>query len=226
MVAPRGPAANADEFRHLAVDGGLVKVIHKRLHVERVFQVGRILGNDVRHSSPGVDGPRAADLDAAGTLTAKHSAEPPRLQAAPVRAQSLDIPMKLASYKVRGRESFGVVVGEGVVDLKLRLGPRYETALDLLREDGGLDKARRPPWACERIIRSARSNGCRHCRRPRKFCALASIMRIAMPTMATRRSPSTRACSTARPIRWSAISRPSCGRTNPSNSTMKVRSRW
>jgi 2-keto-4-pentenoate hydratase/2-oxohepta-3-ene-1,7-dioic acid hydratase in catechol pathway len=50
--------------------------------------------------------------------------------------------MKLASYRVRGRESFGVVAGEGVVDLKLRLGPRYETALDLLREDGGLDKAR------------------------------------------------------------------------------------
>ncbi len=49
--------------------------------------------------------------------------------------------MKLASYRVRGRESFGVVVGEGVVDLKLRLGPHYETALDLLR-DGALDKAR------------------------------------------------------------------------------------
>ncbi|MFN3659130.1 MAG: fumarylacetoacetate hydrolase family protein [Pseudolabrys sp.] len=43
--------------------------------------------------------------------------------------------MKLASYKVRGRESFGVVVGEGVVDLKLRLSPRYESALDLLRGD-------------------------------------------------------------------------------------------
>ena len=49
--------------------------------------------------------------------------------------------MKLASYKVRGRESFGAVVGEGVVDLKLRLGPHYETALDVLR-DGALDKAR------------------------------------------------------------------------------------
>lgn len=49
--------------------------------------------------------------------------------------------MKLASYKVRGRESFGAVVGEGIVDLKLRLGPHYETALDLLR-DGALDKAR------------------------------------------------------------------------------------
>jgi 2-keto-4-pentenoate hydratase/2-oxohepta-3-ene-1,7-dioic acid hydratase in catechol pathway len=49
-------------------------------------------------------------------------------------------PMKLATYRVRGRESFGVVVGEGVVDLKLRLGPRYETALDLFRA-GALDKA-------------------------------------------------------------------------------------
>jgi len=49
--------------------------------------------------------------------------------------------MKLASYKVRGRESFGAVVGEGVVDLKLRLGPHYETALDVLRDDA-LDKAR------------------------------------------------------------------------------------
>jgi 2-keto-4-pentenoate hydratase/2-oxohepta-3-ene-1,7-dioic acid hydratase in catechol pathway len=49
--------------------------------------------------------------------------------------------MKLASYKVRGRESYGAVVGEGVVDLKLRLGPHYETALDVLRH-GALDKAR------------------------------------------------------------------------------------
>lgn len=43
--------------------------------------------------------------------------------------------MKLASYRVRGRESFGAVVGEGVVDLKLRLAPRYESVLDLLRGD-------------------------------------------------------------------------------------------
>lgn len=49
--------------------------------------------------------------------------------------------MKLASYRVRGRESFGAVVGDGVIDLKLRLGPHYETALAVLR-DGSLDKAR------------------------------------------------------------------------------------
>lgn len=54
--------------------------------------------------------------------------------------------MKLASYRVRGRESFGAVVGNGaglgVVDLKLRLGPHFASVLDLLREDGGLDSAR------------------------------------------------------------------------------------
>ena len=49
--------------------------------------------------------------------------------------------MKLASYKVRGRESFGAVVGDGVVDLKLRLGAGYDGLLDLLRA-GALVKAR------------------------------------------------------------------------------------
>jgi 2-keto-4-pentenoate hydratase/2-oxohepta-3-ene-1,7-dioic acid hydratase in catechol pathway len=49
--------------------------------------------------------------------------------------------MKLASYKVRGRESFGAVIGEGVVDLKNRLVPKYSSVLDLLRA-GGLDAAR------------------------------------------------------------------------------------
>ena len=49
--------------------------------------------------------------------------------------------MKLASFKVRGRDSFGAVVGEGVVDLKTRLAPQFASVLDLLR-GGGLDFAR------------------------------------------------------------------------------------
>ncbi len=49
--------------------------------------------------------------------------------------------MKLATYKVRGRDSFGVVAGEGVVDLKTRLAPQFTSVLELLRE-GGLDIAR------------------------------------------------------------------------------------
>jgi len=49
--------------------------------------------------------------------------------------------MKLASYMVRGRESFGAVVGEGVVDLKTRLAPKFSSVLDLLR-DNGIEAAR------------------------------------------------------------------------------------
>jgi 2-keto-4-pentenoate hydratase/2-oxohepta-3-ene-1,7-dioic acid hydratase in catechol pathway len=53
--------------------------------------------------------------------------------------------MKLASYKARGRDSFGAVVGEGagegVVDLETRLAPQFTSVLDLLRADG-LDFAR------------------------------------------------------------------------------------
>src|SRR3974390_2809781 len=59
----------------------------------------------------------------------------------PARADQPGFRMKLASFKVRGRESFGVVVGEGVVDLKTRLAPKYSSVLDLLRGDG-LDAAR------------------------------------------------------------------------------------
>ncbi|HXX06559.1 MAG TPA: fumarylacetoacetate hydrolase family protein [Pseudolabrys sp.] len=44
--------------------------------------------------------------------------------------------MKLASYMVRGRESFGAVIGEGVVDLKTRLAPKYSDIVDLLRAGG------------------------------------------------------------------------------------------
>jgi 2-keto-4-pentenoate hydratase/2-oxohepta-3-ene-1,7-dioic acid hydratase in catechol pathway len=50
--------------------------------------------------------------------------------------------MKIASYKVRGRESFGIVVGEGVIDLMPRLKPRFTSVLDLLRAEDGLAAAR------------------------------------------------------------------------------------
>lgn len=44
--------------------------------------------------------------------------------------------MKLASYKVRGRKSFGALVDDGAVDLKTRLAPKFSSLLDLLRGDG------------------------------------------------------------------------------------------
>jgi len=65
--------------------------------------------------------------------------------------------MKLATYNVRGRESFGAVVGDGVVDLGMRLKPRFADVLDLLRIEGGLDAARavirgvRPDFALDEV---------------------------------------------------------------------------
>lgn len=42
--------------------------------------------------------------------------------------------MKLASYRFRGRESYGAVIGDGIVELKSRM-PKYPTLLDVLRDD-------------------------------------------------------------------------------------------
>jgi len=40
--------------------------------------------------------------------------------------------MRLVSYDVRGRTSYGAVVGDGIVDLRMRLAPQFPTLLDLL----------------------------------------------------------------------------------------------
>jgi len=70
-------------------------------------------------------------------LIPQHNAEPLTVPCRPQQGRSrLEFPMKLASFKARGRDSFGVVVGEGVVDLKTRLAPQFTSVLDLLRADG------------------------------------------------------------------------------------------
>jgi 2-keto-4-pentenoate hydratase/2-oxohepta-3-ene-1,7-dioic acid hydratase in catechol pathway len=48
--------------------------------------------------------------------------------------------MRLASYNLRGRPSFGAVVGDGIVDLRARLS-RFATLLDVFRAQA-LDQAR------------------------------------------------------------------------------------
>jgi 2-keto-4-pentenoate hydratase/2-oxohepta-3-ene-1,7-dioic acid hydratase in catechol pathway len=49
--------------------------------------------------------------------------------------------MRLATYNARGRTGFGVVEGDGVIDLRTRLSARYATLLDVLRA-GALDEVR------------------------------------------------------------------------------------
>jgi 2-keto-4-pentenoate hydratase/2-oxohepta-3-ene-1,7-dioic acid hydratase in catechol pathway len=41
--------------------------------------------------------------------------------------------MHLATYNIRGRSSFGVAVGEGIVDLRPRLAPKFTSVIDVLR---------------------------------------------------------------------------------------------
>ncbi len=41
--------------------------------------------------------------------------------------------MHFASFNARGRTSFGIVVGDGVVDMRARLAPRFQSLLDVLR---------------------------------------------------------------------------------------------
>jgi 2-keto-4-pentenoate hydratase/2-oxohepta-3-ene-1,7-dioic acid hydratase in catechol pathway len=48
--------------------------------------------------------------------------------------------MRLASYNLRGRPSFGAVVGDGIVDLRARLS-RFATLLEVFRA-GALDEAK------------------------------------------------------------------------------------
>src|ERR1700759_175451 len=52
------------------------------------------------------------------------------------RAAPHGVRMRLATYHSRGRMSFGVVTNDGIVDLRLRLAPRFNSVLDLLRGDG------------------------------------------------------------------------------------------
>jgi 2-keto-4-pentenoate hydratase/2-oxohepta-3-ene-1,7-dioic acid hydratase in catechol pathway len=49
--------------------------------------------------------------------------------------------MRLASYIVRGRTSFGAVLGDGVVDFRVRFGSRFASLVDLMRANA-LDEAR------------------------------------------------------------------------------------
>jgi len=49
--------------------------------------------------------------------------------------------MNFASYNIRGRSSFGIVVGDGIVDLRPRFAPRYSGLIDVLRA-GVLDEVK------------------------------------------------------------------------------------
>ena len=111
--------------------------------------------------------------------------------------------MRLASYQLRGRPSFGVIAGEGIVDLRLRLS-RFATLLEVFRAQA-LGEARaaaagvRPdvPLAEVELLAAASSTGKNPLRR-------ASITPTANGITLSPSRRNIRACSFARRIRWSA----------------------
>src|ERR1700675_548290 len=61
-------------------------------------------------------------------------------QKPPAGGNKGDSDMRLASYNMRGRPSFGAVVGEGIVDLRSRIS-RFATLVDVFRAQA-LDEAK------------------------------------------------------------------------------------
>jgi 2-keto-4-pentenoate hydratase/2-oxohepta-3-ene-1,7-dioic acid hydratase in catechol pathway len=64
--------------------------------------------------------------------------------------------MRLASYITHGRTSFGAIVGDGVVDFRVRFGSRFTSLVDMMRSNA-LDEARailagvRPDFALSEV---------------------------------------------------------------------------
>ena len=121
--------------------------------------------------------------------------------------------MKLASYKVRGRESFGAVVGNGAGAGRGRSQAAARAALcqraRSAAREAGLDFAREAAQRrARRFLRYASWNGCRRCWRRKRSSASASTTPTATPTTATPRRRNIPACSIARPARWSGIGQP------------------
>ena len=100
--------------------------------------------------------------------------------------------MKLASYKARGRESFGAVWrGAARAWSTSRRGsaPRFTSVLDLLRARRPRHRARGGARRARRFSARARWNSCRRCSRRRKSSASASTTPTATPITATQEVP-------------------------------------
>jgi hypothetical protein len=107
--------------------------------------------------------------------------------------------MKLASYLANGKACFGVVSGDGVVTLNERLGGRYATLRDVLAADGLAEIAKAADGA-KPDHTLAQVSFFRRFRTRKRFSAPASTT-VPMPPRPAANCPSSRACSSASPIR-------------------------
>ncbi len=133
--------------------------------------------------------------------------------------------MKLASYRVRGRESFGAVVGEGVVDLKTRLAPRYQSLFELLRGDG-LDAARAASSGVRADFPLSELQWLPPILTPEKILCIGVNYAQRPADYGDTEPPKYPSMFYRAPLRWSATSGRWSSRANRSSSTTRARSRW
>ena len=119
--------------------------------------------------------------------------------------------MHLASYNIRGRTSFGVVTGDGVVDLQPRMAPRFTSVFDLLRAEA-LGEVRTVMQSVRADFSLAEAEWLAPVLTPEKILVLGSTIltvtqRSSGGTEGARNTP---ACSFVRQIRSSATTSRSC----------------
>ena len=132
--------------------------------------------------------------------------------------------MRLASYNLRGRPSFGAVVGDGIVDLRARLS-RFATLLEVFRA-GALAEAKAAATGVRPDVRLDEVELLPPLAAPEKIlCIGINYANRGADYDADRTIRNIRACSIARRIRWSGTGRTWFGRKSPNSSTTRARSR-
>src|SRR3984885_5097019 len=132
--------------------------------------------------------------------------------------------MRLASYKMRGRPSFGAVVGDGVVDLRSRLS-RFTSLLDVLRA-GALDEAKAVIGGVRPDLPLSEVELLPPLAAPEKILCVGINYANRGKDYDLAENPNIRTCFTALPIRFSGTVKPSSGLRFPSSSTTRARLPW
>ena len=113
--------------------------------------------------------------------------------------------MRLASYNLHGRPSFGAVVGDGIVDLRARLS-RFATLLDVFRAQA-LDQAKAAAEGVRPEVPLAEVELLPPLSAPEKILCIGINYADRTKDYDMPKSRNIRACSTARRTRWSATAR-------------------
>jgi len=131
--------------------------------------------------------------------------------------------MRLASYNLRGRPSFGAVVDEGIVDLRAR--GRFSTLLDVFRAQA-LGQMRAAIEGVRAEVPLAEVELLPPLAAPEKILCIGINYGDRTRTTTWPSGRNIRACSIARRSRLLGTDKISSGRRCPSSLIMRVRSPW